>query len=60
MPPGPLFGERRSEGCLLQQEDKIMDGKDMFFFLFVCLFEKDLEHTHKKRGGEKDTSVESE
>lgn len=54
VPPGPLFGERRSEGRLLQQEDKIMDGQVFFvgFFLFVFFWiEKDLKHTqtHTKR-----------
>lgn len=41
VPAGPLFGERRSEGCLLQREYKIMDGEEVF------LIEMDL-HTKKK------------
>lgn len=48
VPPGPLFGERRSEGCLLQQEDKIKDGEEegeIFFW-----FEKD---TYEKKDKKK-------
>lgn len=42
VPAGPLFGERRSEGCLLQREYKIMDGEEVF------LIEMDL-HTKKRQ-----------
>lgn len=51
VPAGPLFGERRSEGCLLQREYKIMDGEEVF------LIEMDL-HTKKDKKKIKDKQKE--
>lgn len=58
VPAGPLFGERRSEGCLLQRENEYTDDQSFLSFLLLFFFIKVDIHRKKKKGKKTKTKKE--